>query len=272
MRALYHHGINARNPDFSPKSQTQSTLRKDKAGLLEKFSCVILEEIRKSMRILVVEDHPQIAESLKSGLEAASYAVDIESDGGKVSYRARTTSYDLILLDNILPGKEGKEICRELREYKMTVPIMILSVQSEIDNKVDLLNCGADDYLTKPFSFKELSARVNALLRRPQAIEIEKIEAGDLVLSRENYIVTRNGKAIYLTTKEFSLLEYLMKNQGKVLSRGMITEHVWNDDGDLFSNAIETHIANIRKKIDHGHKQKLIHTLPGRGYMLSVKK
>jgi DNA-binding response OmpR family regulator len=222
------------------------------------------------MRILVIDDQQDLAQSLKTGLESQCYAVDIENDGERGLYRARTNDYDLVLLDNILPGKLGPDICRELREYKMTMPIMILSVQSDIEQKISLLNCGADDYLAKPFSFAELSARVRALLRRPRHVEKPDLAVDDLILNRKTYTASRNGKAIYLTPKEFSLLEYLMKNQGAVVSRGMILEHVWDESADPFSNSIETHIMNLRRKIDHGVKRKLIRTILGRGYMLGT--
>jgi DNA-binding response OmpR family regulator len=222
------------------------------------------------MRILVIDDQEELAKSLKMGLESQCYAVDIEHDGERGLYRARTNDYDLILLDNVLPGKLGPDICRELREYKMTTPIMILSVKSEIEQKVNLLNCGADDYLAKPFSFAELSARIRALLRRPHVMEALQLTIDDLVLDRKTYSASRAKKSIYLTPKEFSLLEYLMKNQGAVISRGMILEHVWDDGVDPFSNSIETHITNLRRKIDHGHKRKLIHTVPGRGYLMGT--
>ena len=224
------------------------------------------------MRILVIDDQKELAESLKTGLESQCYAVDVENDGERGLYRARTNDYDLILLDNILPGKLGPEICRELREYKMTTPIMILSVQSEIEQKITLLNCGADDYLAKPFSFAELSARVRALLRRPRQMQSSVLTVDDLVLDQKAYTASRNGKIIHLTPKEFSFLEYLMKNQGTVLSRGMIMEHVWDNNADPFSNSIETHIMNLRRKIDRGNREKLIHTIPGRGYLLGIVK
>jgi two-component system, OmpR family, response regulator len=218
------------------------------------------------MRILVVEDQEETAAVLKRKLEAECYAVDVENDGVRGFYRARTNDYDLILLDNGLPGKGGYEICAELREYKMATPIMILSVQSEIDDKVALLNCGADDYLTKPYAFTELSARVKALLRRPQIIEGKILEVDGFTLDRETYSFTFNKKTAYLTPKEFMLLEYLMKHAGKVVSRGDILEHVWDDSADPFSNSIETHVMNLRKKIDPHNKDAFIRTVPGRGY------
>jgi DNA-binding response OmpR family regulator len=220
------------------------------------------------MRILVVEDQHDAAQTLKTKLEAECYAVDVEHDGERAFYRARTNDYDLILLDNILPGKGGPEICSGLREYKMNTPILILSVQSDIQEKVKLLNCGADDYLAKPFSFTELSARVKALLRRPHIIEGKQLCVDDLILNRETYSALRDGRTIRLTPKEFSLLEYLIKNRGKVVSRRMILEHVWDDAADPFSNSIETHITNLRKKIDRDHKIKLIHTVHGQGYKI----
>ena len=220
------------------------------------------------MRILVVEDQEEIAFSLKQKLEGECYAVDTEYDGNRGFYRARTNDYDLILLDNMLPGKTGHEICSELREYKISTPIMILSVQSDIDMKVDLLNCGADDYLTKPFSFVELSARIKALLRRPRIMEEKNLTLGEMTLDHSTFSLIFKGKAAYLTPKEFMLIEYLMKNPGKVISRGMILEHVWDENADPFSNALETHILNLRKKIDPGNKDIFIKTVPGRGYMV----
>jgi DNA-binding response OmpR family regulator len=222
------------------------------------------------MRILVVEDQHDAARTLKEKLEAECYAVDVEHDGERAFYRARTNEYDLILLDNILPGKTGPEICSDLREYKISTPILILSVQSDIQDKIKLLNCGADDYLAKPFSYTELSARARALLRRPRGVEGKKLSVGDLNLDRATYSAMRGSKTIRLTPKEFSLLEYLIKNQGKVLSRRMILEHVWDDIADPFSNNIETHITNLRKKVDRGHAKKLIHTAHGQGYKISA--
>jgi DNA-binding response OmpR family regulator len=221
------------------------------------------------MRILIVEDQEETARMVKEKLEAERYAVDVEHDGERGLYRARTNDYDLILLDNVLPGKTGPEICRALREYKATMPILILSAQSEIERKVGLLDGGADDYLTKPFSLRELSARVHALLRRPRdTMEDVELTIHDLSLNRTTYSAIRGTRPITLAPKEFSLLEYLMKNSGTVVSRQMILEHVWDKDGDPFSNTIEAHIANLRRKIDRNAKVKLIQTIPGRGYMI----
>ncbi len=223
------------------------------------------------MRILVIEDQKEMAAALKQKLEAECYAVDVEHDGERGFYKARTNNYDLILLDKCLPGKDGYEICSGLREYKMAMPILILSVAAEVEDKVGLLNCGADDYLTKPYTFSELSARVKALLRRPQNMEEKMLLIEGLSLDRETYSFTYNKKTEYLTPKEFMLLEYLMKNAGKVVSRGMILEHVWDDSVDQFSKSIETHIMNLRKKIDRRNKDVFIRTVPGRGYTIDEK-
>ncbi len=222
------------------------------------------------MRILVVEDQEEIAASLKQNLERECYAVDTESDGDRGFYRARTNDYDLILLDNMLPGKTGYEICSELREYRMSTPILILSVQTDIDMKVDLLNCGADDYLTKPFSYSELSARIKALLRRPKIVQGKNLTIGGLTLENNTFSFNFKERKTYLTPKEFMLLEYLMKNPNKVISRGMILEHVWDENADPFSNAIETHIMNLRRKIDPSDKNSFIKTISGRGYMVTT--
>ncbi len=223
------------------------------------------------MRILVVEDQKETADTLKRKLEAECYAVDVEHDGEKGFYKARTNNYDLILLDKGLPGKSGDAICAELREYKMATPILILSAAAEIEDKVGLLNCGADDYLTKPYAWSELAARVKALLRRPAQREGKTLSVNGLSLDRETYSFTFKKKTESLTPKEFMLLEYLMKNAGRVVSRGMILEHVWDDSADQFSKSIETHIMNLRKKIDPRDKDAFIHAVPGHGYIVGGK-
>lgn len=220
------------------------------------------------MRILIAEDDKGIINYLKPSLEGENFIVDAVEDGEKGLYLAQTNDYDLIILDNILPKKEGYKICEEIRKDGKTVPIMMLSVKSEIETKVKLLNAGADDYLTKPFSFEELRARIKALLRRPKKIENQILKVDDLVLDKSRQTVARGKKEIYLTGKEFSLLEYLMKNQDTVLSRGMIMEHVWDMNADPFSNTIEMHILNLRRKIEQKNKKKLIRTVPGRGYKI----
>ncbi len=224
------------------------------------------------MRLLIIEDDTETRDFLKNGLQAEGFVVDTAEDGEKGSYIARTNDYDLIILDNILPKKEGHLVCKEIRETKKHSRIILLSVKSEIPHKIDLLNGGADDYLTKPFSFLELLARIRAVLRRPKAIEEDILLIDDLTLDRNKQIATRGKQEIYLTKKEFLLLEYLMKHKSNFLSRGSIMENVWDIDSDPFSNTIETHIMNLRKKIDSGKKKKLIHTVPGRGYKIDVYK
>jgi len=221
------------------------------------------------MRILIIEDEPRLGNLLKANLEAESYAVDIEGDGEKGLYRARTNDYDAIVLDDILPGKRGYEICRELRARGKNAPILLMSVQAESEWKVALLNDGADDYLTKPFTYAEMSARLRALLRRPRDLQGAEMQVGDLVLDESRSIVIRGTREIYLTAKEFSLLRYLMKNAGRIVSRAMLLEHVWNGEADPLSNMIETHIHNLRRKIDGKDEKKLISTIAGRGYVIS---
>lgn len=223
------------------------------------------------MRLLIVEDDQSIREFLRTHLEAESFAVDVAEDGERGSYLARTNEYDLIILDLNLPVKDGLQVCSEIRASGKSMPILILSVRSQIPEKVALLEAGADDFLTKPFSFRELLARIRAMLRRPARIVSETISIGDLVIDATNHTVIRAGKEIYLTRKEFALLEYMARNRGRLLSRGMIMEHVWDKNADAFSNTIETHILNLRKKIDSEGDQKLIHTIPGRGYKFDIK-
>ncbi len=222
------------------------------------------------MRILIVEDEKHISDFLRDSLEAEYFAVDVVEDGEKGLYQAQINDYDLIILDNVLPKKGGLEVCREIRSSGKTTPILILSVKADTVQKADLLNAGADDYLTKPFALVELFARVRALLRRPQGIEEEVLQSGDLTLDTKRCIVTRKNQELNLTRKEFMLLRYLMKNEGTVLSRGMILEHVWDMSVDIFSNTIESHILSLRKKIGDIGKNRLIQTVPGRGYKIGV--
>ena len=185
---------------------------------------------------------------------------------------ARTNDYDLILLDNMLPKKTGLEVCAEGRSRGKNMPIIMLTVQDEIPTKVSLLNAGADDYVTKPFSFEELSARIRAVLRRPQASLVEILNIKDLEINFNTHLVSRAGREIYLTKKEYELLIYLGRNQGRTVSRGMILEHVWDINADPFSNTLETHMLNLRRKVDSKFPLKLIHTIPGRGYKLDTQK
>ena len=221
------------------------------------------------MRILLVEDEKKTAEFLKSSLEAEPFAVDFAEDGEMGSYLGRTNDYDLIILDNMLPKKDGLEVCEDIRKNGKSVPILMVSARNETTAKVELLNAGADDYLGKPFSLDELLARVHALLRRPKQIESAIITIDDLSLDLRQCAAYRGDKEITLTRKEFMLLEYLARNRGLVLTRGMIMEHVWDMNADPFSNTIESHILSLRRKIDIPGKRKLIQTVSGRGYKIS---
>ncbi|MBX2866770.1 response regulator transcription factor [Candidatus Kaiserbacteria bacterium] len=220
------------------------------------------------MRILIVEDEEKIASFLKESLEAEYFAVDVAEDGERGAYLACINEYDLIILDNMLPKKEGIEVLREIREKEINTPVLVLSVRSEAPKKVDLLNAGADDYLTKPFAFSELLARMHALLRRPKGIEEEVLTAGDIALDVPRGIVTKKEKELHLTRKEFMLLRYLLQNKGIVLSRSMILEHVWDMEVDAFSNTIESHILSLRKKLGDTGKNRFIQTVQGRGYKI----
>jgi DNA-binding response OmpR family regulator len=222
------------------------------------------------MRALVVDDEKELREALAENLRTECFAVDTASDGTDASYLARTNEYDIIILDNMLPEKSGVAVCADIRKVGRNVPIIILSVLADSWQKVELLNAGADDYLSKPYSFDELMARIRALLRRPVDVIGDVITIDDLVLDTKQQTVKRGGDGAYLTRKEFSLLEYLMRHQGAVLSRGMIMEHVWDMSNDPFSNTIESHIRGLRKKIEGKGRRKLIHTVPGRGYKIDV--
>lgn len=220
------------------------------------------------MRILLVEDDPDIGASLKKALTQLCYVVDLETDGDRGYQLARENDYDLLILDNMLPGLHGDEICRALRESGRTVPIIMLSVQGDVRKKVDLLQTGADDYVTKPFSLEELTARIEAVMRRSPGLVDAVLQVEDLVLDRASFKARRGERSIYLTVKEYELLEYFMRNRGRVLTRGMIMEHVWDRSADMFSHTIETHVMRLRQKIEQDAAIKLIHTVPGRGYKL----
>lgn len=222
------------------------------------------------MRILVVEDEEGIASFLKAGLESEYFAVDVAEDGERGSFFGRTNDYDVIILDNMLPKKNGDQVCDDIRKAGKTTPIIMLSARSELGIKVELLNKGADDYMTKPFSLEELLARIRALLRRPTIISSEILKTDDLTLDTKQHVIKRGDKEIYLTKKEFMLLELLLKKKGSVVSRGTIMEHVWDMNVDPFSNTIESHILNLRKKIALDGAKELISTLPGIGYKIEA--
>lgn len=220
------------------------------------------------MRALIIEDDPAISKLLKSRLHAEHFVVDTAQDGIKGSYAARTNEYDIILLDCVLPKKDGLAVCRDIRNSKIATPIVALSVKKDTNHKVEMLDAGIDDYVTKPFHFSELLARIRALLRRPRELEGDILQIADLSIDRVRHFVMRGKKAVYLARKEYMLLEYLARHRGRVLSRGSILEHVWDAEINPFSNTVEAHIRNLRIKIDKRQKIKLIHTVSGIGYKL----
>lgn len=222
------------------------------------------------MKILLIEDERTISEPLKTNLESEGFTIDVANDGEQGSFLARTNDYNLILLDYILPKKNGREVCEEIRKDGVKAPVIMLTVKSEVENIVDLLNLGADDYLAKPFSFTELLARINAILRRPNELQGDILKLDNLVIDTKKQTVKRGEREVYLTRKEFQLLEHLVRNKGNVLTRGIIMENVWDMNADPFSNTIESHILNIRKKVDLNEKTKLIYTVPGRGYKADI--
>jgi heavy metal response regulator len=222
------------------------------------------------MRILVVEDERKIAEFLKKGLKGEGYAVDIASDGEQGHFLAGTEEYDLLILDLRLPKMDGITLCRKLRGEKFAAPILMLTVRDSVKDKILGLDSGADDYLTKPFDFEELLARVRALLRKRGATEPTRLQVDDLVIDLLGHTVSRASKPIPVTAKEFSLLEYLMRNAGVVVSRAMIAEHVWDVNFDSFTNVIDVSINHLRSKVDQDFEKKLIQTVRGRGYVLKA--
>ena len=222
------------------------------------------------MRILVIEDEAKVGSFIRRALEEDSAAVDLCTDGGQGLEWALSGSYDIIILDLMLPGMPGLEILKRIRKEGLQAPVLILTARSQVGQKVQGLDAGADDYLTKPFAIEELLARVRVLLRRGSGEAKGILEVDDLVLNPASREVTRGGQRIELTTKEYALLEYLMRNAGRVLTRPMISEHVWNLDFDTFTNVIDVYVNYLRNKIDKGHERKLIQTVRGSGYVLKA--
>ncbi|MFN3323027.1 MAG: response regulator [Bryobacteraceae bacterium] len=221
------------------------------------------------MRILVVEDEKRIADFLSRGLESAGYAVDIAGDGQTALGMIHATDYDLVILDLMLPDTDGLSVLERIRNRKANPPVLILSARGAVDDRVKGLELGADDYLVKPFAFVELLARVRVLLRRGQPTP-ERLQVADLTLDCIRRKVTRAGETIELAPKEFSILEYMMRNRGRPLSRTMIVEHVWDMDYDGLTNIVDVYIRHLRSKIDDKWSSKLIHTVRGIGYMLDA--
>ncbi len=222
------------------------------------------------MRILVVEDEAKVASFIRQALEEESYAVDVCADGAQGLEMGRGGDYDLIILDVMLPNLSGYDVLKALRAGKIRTPVLLLTAQAQVEHRVRGLDAGADDYLTKPFAIEELLARARALLRRGGGEPAGALQVDDLVLNPATREVTRGGQKIELTTKEYALLEYLMRNAGRVLTRPMIAEHVWSQDFDTYTNVIDVYMSYLRNKIDKGRTRKLIQTVRGSGYVLKA--
>jgi heavy metal response regulator len=220
------------------------------------------------MRILIAEDDKKVAGFLKKGLQEEHYAVDVCYDGEEALFQAEVNEYDLIILDVMLPKKNGFEVCREIRRNSILTPILMLTAKDQLDDKIKGLNEGADDYLTKPFAFDELLARIRALMRRTQDYKTKTLVVGDLELNPVSRKITRAGKNISLTGKEYALLEYLMRNKGRIITQTMLIEHVWDMNYDGLSNVVNVYINHLREKIDRDFSQKYIHTIRGVGYKI----
>ena len=220
------------------------------------------------MRILLAEDDQRIANFVIKGLRENAYAVDAAADGEDALYQAAINTYDVIILDVMMPKKDGFEVCRELRKEGVKTPVLMLTARDAVEDRISGLDYGADDYLTKPFEFGELLARLRALLRRSGEIRPPKIVVEDLEIDTTAQTVRRGGREITLTTKEYTLLEYLAREKGKVVGRAEIAEHVWDENFDVFSNLIEVYVNRLRSKMDEGFPVQLIHTRRGAGYIL----
>ena len=220
------------------------------------------------MRILVAEDDPRLGFSLKKGLEGEHYAVDLVADGEKALQTSLAVPYDLIVLDILLPQLSGFDVCQQLREYGLTMPILLLTALGEVEDRVKGLDLGADDYLVKPFAFSELEARVRALLRRGTPVKISTLQFMDIILDTGTHEVRRGDRLVALGNKEYALLELFMRHPHQVLSRSMIAEHVWDGDTEHLSNVIDVYIRYLRRKLCNQNEPDVIYTVRGSGYQL----
>lgn len=220
------------------------------------------------MKILVIEDDPTVGQFVKRGFEENLWRVDLVDNGDEGETLARSDMYDVVILDMRLPGKPGAQVLHDLRAAGFQRPVLILTAQDAVDSKVETLRAGADDYVTKPFAFEELLARVEALARRPRALASSTLKISDLALNADTREVARAGTPIELTPKEYTVLEYLMRHQGRVMSRTLITEYAWGYHFDPGTNIVDVVINHLRKKIDAGTEKKLIHTIRGVGYVI----
>lgn len=224
------------------------------------------------MRILVIEDEQKLSNNIKQGLLESGFAVDQAFDGEEGQYLAESEDYDAIVLDIMLPKIDGVSLCKELRKKQIKTPILMLTAKSRLDDKVEGLDAGADDYLTKPFEFAELKSRINALLRRSHNQAETVITIGDLVVDPKSHKVERNNNVISLTAKEFAILEFLARHKDEVVTRTQILEHTWDYNFDSMSNIVDVFVATLRKKIDGESNKKLLHTVRGVGFKLSEQK
>lgn len=222
------------------------------------------------MRILLVEDDQRISRFVARGLRERAYAVDVAADGDQALYKFSLNDYDAVVLDVMIPGPNGFEVCRELRAGGSVVPVLMLTARDAVADRIMGLDSGADDYLTKPFEVAELAARLRALMRRGHVFRSPTIEVADLIVDTRGRRVTRGGRDIGLTAKEYALLEYLAREAGRVVSRSEISEHVWDETYDPASNLIDVHINRLRRKVDDGFGSALIHTRRGAGYVLAA--
>jgi len=221
------------------------------------------------MRILLVEDEPSAARFIAKGLREATYAVDIASDGGAASEQCQQNDYDAVILDVMLPGKDGLTLCREIRKAGLDVPVLMLTARDAVEARVQGLDAGADDYLTKPFDFRELLARVRALTRRDRRpLAPERLEVGEIAIDVAGQRVWSRGTEVALTSREYALLEYLARRAGEVVGRADIAEHVWDEHYDAFSNVVDVYVQRLRRKLDTPDEPSLIRTRRGQGYQL----
>ena len=223
------------------------------------------------MRLLLVEDDTRIARFVARGLEEQSYAVDVVTNGNDALYQVEINDYDLVILDVMIPGKDGFAVCRDIRAQGKRMPILMLTARDAVDDRIAGLDSGADDYLTKPFEFGELLARLRALLRRPNELRPPQIVIGDLTLDTASQTAKRGSRTISLTAKEYALLEFLARNAGRVVGRSEIAEHVWDETFDPFSNLIEVYVNRLRRKLGDDDKKPLLQTRRGSGYILDAK-
>ncbi len=219
------------------------------------------------MRLLLIDDDAEIAESLNLHLKEAGHSLDVAEDGDQGCFLALLNKYDLLICDYVLPKLNGRQVVEKIRQSGSSLPIIMLTVKTELGDKVDLLQLGADDYLAKPFAFSELLARIQAIARRPESLRPKRFQLGNLELDASGCSARRNGSMLSLAAKEFSLLQYLMENQKRVVSRQEIMDNVWDENADPFSNTIEVHIMRLRQKLEK-HGPRLIFTIPSRGYKI----